>query len=128
YYMSTKNMADGASHAAFSPYDSPFAAFTNYMNVLADFLVRVEEQYPENIDNEELNSLLLTIRNQASEINELNKEVKNLRNNILNADDSTNAPKEELVEIAEKDDVEAPAPKKRGRKPAAKTTAKKSKK
>lgn len=53
YYMSTKNMADGASHAAFSPYDSPFAAFTNYMNVLADFLVRVEEQYPESIDNEE---------------------------------------------------------------------------
>ncbi|MDE6007663.1 MAG: glycoside hydrolase family 57 protein [Muribaculaceae bacterium] len=133
YYMSTKNMADGASHAAFSPYDSPFAAFTNYMNVLADFLVRVEEQYPENIDNEELNALLLTIRNQASEINELNKEVKNLRNNILNADDSTNAPKEEMLEIAEKADVEAPAPKKRGRKAAdtktkAKTATKKSKK
>ena len=58
------------------------------MNVLADFLVRVEEQYPESIDNEELNSLLLTIRNQSQEINELNKEVKTLRNNILNADDS----------------------------------------
>ncbi|MDE6793302.1 MAG: glycoside hydrolase family 57 protein [Muribaculaceae bacterium] len=129
YYMSTKNMADGASHAAFSPYDSPFAAFTNYMNVLADFLVRVEEQYPENIDNEELNSLLLTIRNQASEINELNKEVKNLRNNILHADDSTNAPKEEMLEIAEKADVEAPAPKKRGRKAAdPKTNAKTAKK
>lgn len=115
YYMSTKNMADGASHAAFSPYDSPFAAFTNYMNVLADFLVRVEEQYPESIDNEELNSLLLTIRNQSQEINELNKEVKNLRNNILNADDSTNSAKEELPEV-----VEAPAPKKPGRKKAAK--------
>ncbi|MDE6577003.1 MAG: glycoside hydrolase family 57 protein, partial [Muribaculaceae bacterium] len=125
YYMSTKNMADGASHAAFSPYDSPFAAFTNYMNVLADFLVRVEEQYPEDIDNEELNSLLLTIRNQASEINELNKEVKNLRNNILNADDSTNAPKEELLEIAEKADVEDPAPKKKGRKAASKPAAEK---
>lgn len=86
YYMSTKNLADGASHAAFSPYDSPFAAFTNYMNVLADFLVRVEEQYPESIDNEELNSLLLTIRNQAAEINSLNKEVKTLRTNILNDD------------------------------------------
>lgn len=92
FYMATKNMADGVSHAAFSPYDSPFAAFTNYMNVLADFLVRVREQFPEEIDNEELNSLLLTIGNQAQEINELNKEVKNLRNNILNADDSTHAP------------------------------------
>ena len=134
YYMSTKNMADGASHAAFSPYDSPFAAFTNYMNVLADFLVRVEEQYPENIDNEELNSLLLTIRNQSQEINELNKEVNNLRNNILNSDDSNNAPKEETLEIAEASDVEAPkaadatkkkVEKKAASKPAAKTTRKK---
>lgn len=86
YYMSTKNLSDGAEHAAFSPYDSPFSAFTNYMNVLADFLVRVQEQYPESIDNEELNSLLLTIRNQASEIDALNKEMKTLRTNIENAD------------------------------------------
>lgn len=87
YYMSTKNLADGASHAAFSPYDSPFAAFTNYMNVLADFLVRVEEQYPESIDNEELNSLLLTIRNQAAEITSLKKEVTSLRTDMENRED-----------------------------------------
>ena len=115
YYMSTKNLADGESHAAFSPYDSPFSAFTNYMNVLADFLVRVEEQYPDSIDNEELNSLLLTIRNQAAEINQLQKEVKNLRTNILNADDSTNAPASsasvEMLEIAEKADIETPVEK-----------------
>lgn len=86
YYMCTKKRGDGADHAAFSPYDSPFSAFTNYMNVLADFLVRVQEQFPESIDNEELNSLLLTIRNQASEINSLNKEVKSLRTTIENAE------------------------------------------
>lgn len=91
FYMSTKNMADGSSHASFSPYDSPYSAFTNYMNVLADFIVRVEEQYPMEIENEELNSLLLTIRNQAQEIETLNKEVKQLRTNILNADDANNA-------------------------------------
>ncbi|MDE7380824.1 MAG: glycoside hydrolase family 57 protein [Muribaculaceae bacterium] len=117
YYMSTKNLADGESHASFSPYDSPFSAFTNYMNVLADFLVRVEEQYPEEIGNEELNSLLLTIRNQASEINSLNKEVKALRNNILQADDNQNA----AVLIEDKGVKESKA-----RKPA-KKTAKKSK-
>lgn len=93
FYMSTKNMRDGAAHASFSPYESPYAAFTNYMNVLADFIVRVEEQYPMEIENEELNSLILTIRNQAQEIEELNKEVKNLRNNILQADDENNAPR-----------------------------------
>lgn len=117
YYMSTKNMADGASHAAFSPYDSPFAAFTNYMNVLADFLVRVEEQYPESIDNEELNSLLLTIRNQADEITSLKKEVTSLRTDMEN--------REEGVVAEEKPAKKAPAKKAAAKKPAAKKATKK---
>lgn len=82
YYMSTKHLADGNVHSLFSPYETPFQAFTNYMNVLADFIVRVEEQYPLDIDNEELNSLLTTIRNQATEIEALNKEVTSMRKNI----------------------------------------------
>lgn len=124
YYMSTKNLDDGASHAAFSPYDSPFAAFTNYMNVLADFLVRVEEQYPESIDNEELNSLLLTIRNQADEINSLNKEVKTLRANILNDDTLVVVEPEEVIKKPAKAEEKA-APKKRTpRKTATKSTSK----
>lgn len=129
YYMSTKNMADGASHAAFSPYDSPFAAFTNYMNVLADFLVRVEEQYPESIDNEELNSLLLTIRNQAAEISSLKKEVTSLRTDVMNAEDKLPVAQEAVskekrgrkpsVKKTEKNEADA-EPKKRGRRPASK--------
>ena len=111
YYMAT------GKHAApaFSPYDSPFAAFTNYMNVLADFIVRVEEQYPEEIENEELNSLLLTIRNQASEIEALNKKVDSLRQNILTADDSTHAP----VAVIEDYGAEEKKPAKRTRNAAA---------
>lgn len=62
FYMSTKHFGDGAVHAMFSPYESPYQAFTNYMNVLADFIVRVEEQFPLTIENEELNALLTTIR------------------------------------------------------------------
>ncbi len=81
FYMSTKHMADGEMHSHFSPYETPYQAFTNYMNVLADFIVRVEEQYPLSIENEELNSLLTTIRNQAREIETLNKEVTTLRLN-----------------------------------------------
>ena len=100
FYMSTKKRADGASHAAFSPYDSPYSAFTNYMNVLADFTVRVDNQYPEEIGNEELNSLLLTIRNQASEIEQLNKKMQSMRTNILNADDKLYAEKEEKAQPA----------------------------
>ena len=82
YYMSTKHFADGEAHSAFSPYETPFLAFTNYMNALSDFIVRVEEQYPLSIENEELNSLLTTIRNQAREIETLNKEIGSMRKNI----------------------------------------------
>lgn len=79
FYMSTKHFGDGAVHAMFSPYESPYQAFTNYMNVLADFIVRVEEQYPLSIENEELNALLTTIKNQESEIELLNKELRSLK-------------------------------------------------
>ena len=79
FYMSTKHLGDGAAHASFSPYESPYQAFTNYMNVLADFIVRVEEQYPLSIENEELNALLTTIKNQGSEIEMLNKELAALK-------------------------------------------------
>lgn len=60
-------------------YDSPYEAFMNYMNILADFLQRVDEQYPTTIDNEELNELLKTINNQEKEIERLEKELKATR-------------------------------------------------
>ena len=60
-------------------YETPYDAFMNYMNVLADFLERVEAQYPTTIDNEELNELLKTINNQEKEIEELEEEIKKLK-------------------------------------------------
>ncbi len=71
YYMSTKHMGQ----KGFSPYDNPYDAFNNYMNVLSDFIVRVKAQFPETIENEELNSLLATIKNQGEEIEALQKEL-----------------------------------------------------
>ncbi len=79
FYMCTKHLSDGEVHSHYSPYETPYQAFTNYMNVLSDFIVRVEAQYPTSIDNEELNALLTTIRNQASEIEQLQKELKSAR-------------------------------------------------
>jgi alpha-amylase len=60
-------------------YESPYDAFMNYMNVLADFLERVDAQYPTTIENEELNELLKTINNQEKEIEQLEAEIKKLR-------------------------------------------------
>lgn len=82
FYMSTKHNSDGTIHSLYSPYDSPYTAFTNYMNVLSDFMIRVEQQYPSDIDNEELNSLLLTIRNQENEIEALKREISMMRTNL----------------------------------------------
>jgi alpha-amylase len=41
YYMCTKFFSDGDVHAYFSPYETPYDAFLNYMNVLNDFTLRL---------------------------------------------------------------------------------------
>ena len=85
-------------------YESPYDAFTNYMNILGDFIKRVDSLYPVDIDNEELNALLTTIKNQGDEIEELNKELEEAR--------------AKLSKIA----AEKPAKKTAAKKPASKTT------
>ncbi|MDD2594635.1 MAG: glycoside hydrolase family 57 protein [Bacteroidales bacterium] len=44
YYMCTKFFSDGAVHSYFNPYDTPYEAFINYMNVLSDFEIRVADK------------------------------------------------------------------------------------
>ena len=118
FFMSTKY---GSGKSSYSPYESPFDAFTNYMNVLSDFIVRVEEQYPAQIENEELNALLTTIRNQAEEIQQLEKELKSARNEKQSARKSKaaaapNVAKVEKSEAKPKVEVEVPAEAKCGKK------------
>ena len=71
-FMTTKKSNVGMSRGI---YESPYDAFTNYMNILGDFIKRVDSLYPVEVDNEELNALLTTIKNQDSEIEELRKEL-----------------------------------------------------
>lgn len=71
-FMTTKNTGLNINRGI---YDSAYDAFTNYMNILGDFIKRVNSLYPVDVDNEELNSLLTTIKNQGEEIEELQKEV-----------------------------------------------------
>ena len=75
-FMTTKNSGIRLNRGI---YESPYDAFTNYMNILGDFIKRVESLYPMDIDNEELNALLTTIKNQGDEIDELHKEVEKLQ-------------------------------------------------
>ena len=44
YYMCTKFFSDGEVHKYFNPYDTPYEAFINFMNVLSDFQIRLDEK------------------------------------------------------------------------------------
>lgn len=78
-FMTTKPSNIGLDRGIYS---GPFDAFTNYMNVLGDFINRVNSLYPEDIDNDELDSLLTTIKNQGDEIEMKDKEIIRLKTKI----------------------------------------------
>ncbi len=114
-FMTTKN---NGMYLDRGIYDSPYDAFTNYMNILGDFISRVERLYPENIDNEELNSLLTTIHNQENELEELHKELDNAKEHTDEAAPAKKAP------AAKAPAKKAAAKKAPAKKPAAKKAAK----
>ena len=82
-FMTTKDTGVGLNRGI---YDSPYDAFTNYMNILGDFIGRVNALYPVDMDDEELNSLLTTIKNQESELVQLTDEVKKLQDELKKAE------------------------------------------
>ncbi|MFA5105660.1 MAG: glycoside hydrolase family 57 protein [Candidatus Micrarchaeia archaeon] len=44
YYLSTKSLSDQDVHNYFSPYESPFEAYINFMNILQDFKGRLDSR------------------------------------------------------------------------------------
>ena len=62
-------------------YDSPYDAFTNYMNILGDFISRVNNLYG-GADNEEIDGLITMIKNQGDEIAAKDKEIERLRKKL----------------------------------------------
>ena len=71
YYMCTKWFSDGDVHKYFNPYGTPYEAFINFMNVLSDFIIRVEKC---NKTNE---SDFSEIKEKVTEItDELGKKLK----------------------------------------------------
>ena len=127
-FMSTKPNSYGGYRGI---YDSPYDAFTNYMNILGDFITRVNDRYPLDIDNEELNSLLTTIKNQGDELELKEKEISKLQNMLARFENKEAAPKAEkkvAKKAAPKAEKAEKAPKaekaeKAEKKPAAKKPA-----
>lgn len=98
-FMTTKDTGVGLNRGI---YDSPYDAFTNYMNILGDFLGRVNALYPVDMDNEELSSLLTTIKNQGEELVQLTSEVNKLQAALKKAEGAKKTTNKKTAEGTEK--------------------------
>ena len=108
-FMTTKPSNVGLDRGIYS---SPFDAFTNYMNILGDFMSRVNSLYPDEIDNEELSSLLTTIRNQGEELEMKDKEINRLKAKVekMQAEEERQNPKPAAKPAAKKPAARRKAP------------------
>jgi alpha-amylase len=86
YYMATKFFSDGAVHAYFNPYESPYDAFMNYMNVLSDFEIRLRRTFPDTAEQDQIYKLGtqviekdMLIDKQADEIEKLKKKLARVK-------------------------------------------------
>ena len=99
-FMTTKNSGIGMSRGI---YDSEYDAFTNYMNILGDFLKRVKDMFPDSVENDELNSLYTQIANMGEELNVKDNEISRLRARLKKLGDTE--------EETAKEEASASAPK-----------------
>ena len=81
YYMATKFFSDGAVHAYFNPYDTPYDAFMNYMNILSDFEIRLNRFIPDKDEQNEISKLNNLIKEKESIIDQMTTEIETLKNN-----------------------------------------------
>ena len=105
-------------------YDGPYDAFTNYMNILGDFIARVNNLYG-GADNEEIDGLITLIKNQGDEIEAKDKEIERLRKKLEKLNPTEVAEKKPAKKTCKKAEPKAeavPAPEK----PAKKACVKKS--
>lgn len=79
YYMSTKYYSHGAKSNQFNPFDTPYEAFINYMNVLSDFKIRLNSVVPESEVENEIASLHKIIGEKEQRIKKMEADIQRLR-------------------------------------------------
>lgn len=92
YYMSTKFFSDGEVHSYFNPYNTPYEAFINYMNVLSDFKIRVDAAAPSDHDGE-ISRLSKIIREKDDFIAKYEKEIQRLKKSVSATKAAAGGPK-----------------------------------
>ena len=109
-FMTTKPSNVGLDRGIYS---DPFDAFTNYMNILGDFLNRVNDLYPSDVDNDQLEGLLTTIKNQDEEIEVKDKEIVRLQAKLEKIEKEAEKLRAEKKPAARKTATAAKAPAKK---------------
>lgn len=79
YYMCTKVFSDGDVHQYFNPFGSPYDAYINYMNVLSDFIIRLNAAVPESDQEKEVATLAAIIYEKNVLIEKYEKEISDLK-------------------------------------------------
>ena len=79
YYMSTKYFSDGEVNASVNPFDSPYEAFINYMNVLSDFKIRLNAVVPENEVESEIAALHKLVKEKEAKIKKMEADLLRLQ-------------------------------------------------
>lgn len=103
YYMCTKWFSDDDPHKLFNPYPSPYEAFINFMNILADFKIRVESYSKEKttiftVDGSELkNDIISAGKDVLDNISDIIKKKKGVK--------ETRKAKKKDITLLEFDDV-----------------------
>ncbi len=112
YYMATKFFSDGVVHAYFNPYDTPYDAFMNYMNVLSDFELRLNRCIPDIAVQNEISKLNDLLREKEQLIDQQMTEIETLKKSRMMKSLKKNLTEKINVSISN-----GASPKKRGRKP-----------
>lgn len=95
YYMCTKFFSDGEVHKYFNPYESPYEAFLNYMNVLSDFKLRLNSFVPESKSEIEIAGLNKILEEKDLKLKKYEAEIKSLQSKqkVQRASDPSNISK-----------------------------------
>lgn len=121
YYMCTKFFSDGEVHMHFNPYESPYEAFINYMNVLSDFKLRLEACTPISEVDQQVSSLKKIIEEKEAKI----KKLESMQMKKNSSDVAKPAKKTKSVKAEASDKAAKPEPIKEEKTvKAAKTTKK----
>ncbi|MFW5822403.1 MAG: glycoside hydrolase family 57 protein [Tangfeifania sp.] len=79
YYMSTKLFSASEAHSYYNPFESPYEAFINYMNVLSDFKIRLNSIVPQKEPDPDVTTLHKIIEEKDKKLKKLEAKLARLQ-------------------------------------------------